>query len=397
MFLHLISKCGGGGGIMRCKAVLLSCLLLAFAFALPVQGQATTPTPIPPTSTPPPRMINPTVMSYCGLPASWSEFDTSATVTTFNMTADCIFSSSAVNNNNTFLSFRGGEYTINGNGYSIIGPSNARVIYIAQFSDDVILHLNDITFRYAGFANGANIIVYGGRLNGRNLIFRDNTGNKILEAVSGGEAYLENAQFLDNRGTDTRPSVIAVGPAGSANITNGVFSGNAGYEALINSQGTVQLQGSLTLAGNSVTHDSPWLTQGDGVIDIAPPPKRKKADPTLMPTSTPRPLAVTCPALSQFGIAVHATFGLASGVQCQRLDGGGIGIQSIIDAGFIDAVDIWGYVEQGVEVCFPQVGRVIFLDARTMPRAIRSLESSIVNGATCAMIDSPGSLVLLPE
>ena len=404
MFLYLISK--RGGGIMRCKAVLLSCLLLAFAFALPVQGQATTPTP-----TRPARLVNPTSMAACGLPASWAEFDTSATVTTFNMTADCVFSDGAVNDNNAFLSFRAGEYTINGNGYSIIGPTNARTIYIIQFTAPAtILNLNNVTFRSAGFDNGANIIVYGGRLNGQDLIFRDNTGNKVLEAVSGGEVYLENAQFLDNSGTATRPSVIAVGPAGSATITDAVFSGNAGYEALINSQGPVQLQGFLTLAGNSVTHDSPWLTTGDGVIDIAPPPRPASASDDdaaeanrrgkmSTPTPTPRPqIAATHVALqARTGMTFRPTYGLASGVHFRQLDGAGLGVQSLIDAGFIDAVDVYGYVEQGVEVCFPQVGRVIFLDASASPRAIISLDSTVVNGQTCVSINSPGSLVLLPE
>ena len=380
---------GGGGGIMRCKAVLLSCLLLAFAFALPVQGQATPA----PTATPtrPARLVNPTSVAACGLPASWAEFDSSATVTTFNMTADCVFSDGAVNDNNAFLSFRAGEYTINGNGYSIIGPTNARTIYIIQFTAPAtILNLNNVTFRSAGFDNGANIIVYGGRLNGQDLIFRDNTGNKILEAVSGGEVYLENAQFLDNSGTATRPSVIAVGPAGSATITDAVFSGNAGYEALINSQGTVQLQGFLTLAGNSVTHDSPWLTEGDGVIDIAPPPRpaspsaddddaaeadRRDPAPTPMPTPTPQIAATHIALQASTGMTFRTAYGLDSGIYFRQLDGAGIGVQSLIDAGFIDAVDVYGYVEQGAEVCFPQVGQVVFLDASASPRTITPLGS----------------------
>ena len=347
-------------------------------------------------------MTNPPAADWapCGLPASWSEFDSSTV--TFNMTADCVFSNGNVNNNNIFLNFFGGEYTINGNGYSIIGPTNARTLAVHQFTaTPAILHLNNITFRQSGFANGSSIHVYGGTLNGRNLIFRDGAGNLVLDAIQGGEAYLENVQFLNNRGTGTRPRVGGVAANSLISITNSVFRGNTNYEALAYTigAGTLRLQGSRTLAGNSYTHPAPFQLVGDGgTLDIIAPPKRKKADPSPTPTSTPRPLAVTCPDVSAAsGIAVHATFGLASGVQCQRLDGGGIGIQSIIDAGFIDAVDIWGYVDQGVEVCFPQIGRVLFLDARTMPRAIAPLEASIVNGMTCVAIDSPGSLVLLPE
>ena len=114
-------------------------------------------------------------------------------------------------------------------------------------------------------------------------------------------------------------------------------------------------------------------------------------------TATLRPLATTCIDLNQAtGIAVRATYGLASGVQCQRLDGGGIGVQAIVDGGFIDAVDVWGYVEQGVEVCFPQAGNLLFLDARTMPRAIAPLAATVVNGMTCGAVETPGSIVLMP-
>ena len=51
----------------------------------------------------------------------------------------------------------------------------------------------------------------------------------------------------------------------------------------------------------------------------------------------------------------------------------------------------------GVEICFPHIGRVIFLDAAAIPRAITPLASTIVNGQTCVSINRAGSLVLLPE
>ena len=92
---------------------------------------------------------------------------------------------------------------------------------------------------------------------------------------------------------------------------------------------------------------------------------------------------------------VYATYGLGIGVHCQRLNGGSIGIQSIIDAGLIDAADIWGCAEQHIEVCFPQSVRLLFLEARTIPRAILSLAAYIVNGMICGGIDSPGSIVLM--
>ena len=105
----------------------------------------------------------------------------------------------------------------------------------------------------------------------------------------------------------------------------------------------------------------------------------------------------TCAAVDKRdnGIQLRATHGLESGVQCQEINAGGIGIQSVIDAGFTHAVDIWGYVEQGVQVCFNGAGSILFLDAMTAPRTVISIGSFNIDGNTCTTIWRPGSLVLL--
>ena len=104
----------------------------------------------------------------------------------------------------------------------------------------------------------------------------------------------------------------------------------------------------------------------------------------------------TCSALPGANTAITATYGQQSGVQCQHLDGSGIGIQSIIDAGFIAAVDVWGYVEQGVEICFPQLGSITFLDAATSPRAISTIDSFSRGNNTCVHLTRAGSVILMP-
>ena len=99
--------------------------------------------------------------------------------------------------------------------------------------------------------------------------------------------------------------------------------------------------------------------------------------------------------LRQSGIHVSARYGLDSGVQFQRLDARGIGIQAVLDAGFIDAVDVWGYAEQGVEICFPEQGSLIFLDAATSPRRAAPLPAYNRSGMTCAELDRAGTVVLV--
>lgn len=132
---------------------------------------------------------------------------------------------------------------------------------------------------------------------------------------------------------------------------------------------TIQLLGTSNICGHGLDIINAWF-------GIVPP--------------TPS----TCEGLS--GATVTSPLGLSSGVQCQQINAAGIGIQSVIDAGFIDAVDVWGYLGQRVDLCFPQVGALIFLDAATSPRSVTSLASYGSGGSTCATLDRPGTIVLVP-
>ncbi len=344
-------------------------------------------------------------MAPCGLPASYAEFTSAATVTTFNMTADCVFNSWAVQIGSPFLYFSSRAFTINGNGYSIIGPADqGAVIYVGEAG--TVLNLNDVTIRQAGASAFSVINVNAGRLNARNVIFRDNNrSTRILSVNAGGQAYLQNVQFLNNRGRGVGPEVISVGTGGALlSITNGIFQGNTDFDYLINFDGAVQLRGCITRADGLSDNQRSGGTLTDSSAGECPPglrfPKKKKKEEEIpAPTATPRPAygASYVALQTATGMTFEATYGLDSGVHFRQLDGAGIGIQSIIDAGYLAALDVYGYVEQGVEVCFPQIGRVIFLDARMMPRAIAPLESTVVDGMTCASIASPGSLVLMPN
>ncbi|MDE2952670.1 MAG: hypothetical protein OXT68_18120 [Chloroflexota bacterium] len=120
--------------------------------------------------------------------------------------------------------------------------------------------------------------------------------------------------------------------------------------------------------------------------------------PVLPPAQAPAeaPVAFTCETLDGNAPRVSARYGLQSGVQCRRVDATGIGDQSVLDAGYIDAFDIYGYVEQGVELCFPRLGAVVFLDAATAPRSRVSVEYFARDGMTCASLDRPGTVILVP-
>ena len=119
---------------------------------------------------------------------------------------------------------------------------------------------------------------------------------------------------------------------------------------------------------------------------------RKKV--TAATTVTPPPRVHTCEHLPE-NIVVYATAGLRSGVQCQEIDERGVGIQSVIDQGILLAVDVWGYVDPGAQVCFRGSGSLIFLDAANAPRQASKMASVSSENWTCGTIHRAGSLVLV--
>ena len=115
-----------------------------------------------------------------------------------------------------------------------------------------------------------------------------------------------------------------------------------------------------------------------------------------MPDSTAGTVCADCPDLLAQGYRLRAHNGLDSGVQFRRVDRHAIGDQSLLRSGFIDAIDVYGWAEQGVGVCFPGAGSLLFLDAAFSPRAVRSRWMATgKDGMTCADFDRPGTLLLL--
>ncbi len=106
-----------------------------------------------------------------------------------------------------------------------------------------------------------------------------------------------------------------------------------------------------------------------------------------------RPPDVTCPHLPPR----VAVFGYVTGTQCQMVGEVVIGKTDLIERGFIDAVDVWSYVNGGVEVCFRNNGWLVFLDAAYAPRMVMELEHYQRDGMTCGEIDRVGTVVMLRE
>ena len=208
-------------------------------------------------------------------------------------------------------------------------------------------------------------------IEGRGFTFRM-TENKRLFKVEDGDLIIRNLRIEHQ-----------------VRRTNDVFEVDDGDLTLINvkvrncedgieiDNGHVSIQGDSDICGL----DADEIVTGSGTTDINLP--------VVLPPAT-------CGDVPASVAVVTATFGLYSGLQCQLVDGAGIGVQSIIDAGFISAVNLWGYVEQGAEICFPQLGSLVFLDSAVSPRVASPIASYRKGDSTCAHVSRPGTVVLMP-
>ena len=93
---------------------------------------------------------------------------------------------------------------------------------------------------------------------------------------------------------------------------------------------------------------------------------------------------------------ITVSYGLCAGAQFNQLQISAIGIGYVIEAGPLDAIDVWGWVTSGVEVCFKRQASTLFLDAANSPRTVGQLASTWDGEWTCAEIDRAGTIVLMP-
>ena len=105
-----------------------------------------------------------------------------------------------------------------------------------------------------------------------------------------------------------------------------------------------------------------------------------------------KPVISTC--LTLPGIQVS---GISQSTQCQRVDAVGIANPGIGAGDYVDAVDVWSWVLPNTQICFEASGGGIkFIDTAIIPRTVHDLEAHSLNGLTCAEINGPGMVVLLP-
>ena len=128
----------------------------------------------------------------------------------------------------------------------------------------------------------------------------------------------------------------------------------------------------------------------------SPPSSHKRARRSAVKVRPWIPTAYVM--MTNSAIHLAALNGLDSGIHFQRVGAEGIGIQWVLDLGWLDGVDVWGDVGAGYQVCFPQLGRIVFLDAATAPRTVDiEVPYEFVGGFTCTTMTRAGTLVLVAD
>ena len=142
-------------------------------------------------------------------------------------------------------------------------------IVLSAAASAPILAANGGPARYDGWKSvhfGSKVVVgHGARLNGSNIVFRDNASNHVLHVRALSQAQLENVWFLNNRNTansGTNGSALTLSGGFFGNptvrITNAIFQGNSGAPGVVikDVSSTLEFNGCLTFSGN---------VQADGV------------------------------------------------------------------------------------------------------------------------------------
>ncbi len=170
------------------------------------------------------------------------------------------------------------------------------------------------------------------------------------------------------------------------------LAGNTEYTLQIRSKNSMYTSHAVRLTLTTLA-DPPGTNRSAACDPYPRPRKKSKQEPTATPTFTPSPKP-TVQTLKQLPAAIQVNNWL-DGAQGRRVGSDAISRADLIAQGVVDAVDVYGYVTPGVEVCFKRPGRVVFLDAAYAPRRLSDLPSYQRAGMTCAIIDRPGTVVLL--
>ena len=188
-------------------------------------------------------------------------------------------------------------------------------------------------------------------------------GDRRAFVIDGGHLTLRNVRL---RYAEHRFGDIALIIKGGLTLVNARIENCSGGMQV--EEGSIQLLGASSICHHSNEVVYNWF-------DYTPPPPP------------------TCATLTD--VIVRPAQGFDSGIECRDLEAASVGNQTIYDIGYIDAVDVFGNLGAGAEICFSQYGAMMFLDAAYSPRALSTLQSYRSGGMTCAHLNRAGTVVMV--
>ena len=140
-----------------------------------------------------------------------------------------------------------------------------------------------------------------------------------------------------------------------------------------------------------------FQTLMDGTAPLREAAHELDVDPRLA-TIQPSASTVVVPdvenptALACENVAASVTVTAAnSGVTCQSVSTAGLGLLT----GFLDGISVTGELDLGVQICFRESGSLLLLDDTGAAPLLTELTTYEITDATCAWIDSPGTILLV--
>ncbi len=83
-------------------------------------------------------------------------------------------------------------------------------------------------------------------------------------------------------------------------------------------------------------------------------------------------------------------------ISCRQVDTNAIDKHPALATGMLGAVEVLGFVDQGVEVCVRTTGTLVFLDPITWPPSVIPMPSySNSAGLTCGQVERVGTVMLV--
>jgi VCBS repeat-containing protein len=340
------------------------------------------------------------------------------------ITYDVLFSEAVTGFDNTDVSLAGSTANISAATVNVLGSGTTYTVSVNGVTNVGTVVVSIIPGASVDSANNASL---ASTSTDNSVTYDPSVPTVTITRTGSNPSNDATVQFTltfsqDVTGVDTDPAaqtdfqVVTSGSLSGVSIASIVGSGNT-YTVIINTgtgTGTITLN---LLDDDSIQNGLGVLLGGAGVGngDVSSPAYTIRPPQTA---ATPVSTVVPLPPCALLGggtnsiVRASVPGAMNADVFCRILVENGtyiqtpaeVGDQSLIDAGVLQSVDVFGFTAAGVQVtrfnqpvtvCLQGNGRMFFRDATNAPRTTTPLTTTSQNGYTCAAIPNAGTVVLV--